>query len=58
MSPQSIGDFKAMMRRRVEDAEIREAGSDADPFVILGMREPEAIQYDEEVDLSGFGEGE
>jgi hypothetical protein len=58
MSPGSIGDFKAMMRRRVEDAEARSAGSDADPFVILGMREPEAIQYDEEVDFSGFGEGD
>ena len=37
---------------------LASAGSDADPFVILGMREPEAIQYDEEVDFSGFGEGE
>jgi len=56
--PKTIEGIKAMMRKRMEDKEDKEAGSDADPFVILGMREPEAIQYDEEVDFSDFGEGE
>ena len=29
-----------------------------DPFVMMGLVESDTISYDEDIDLSGFGEGE
>lgn len=56
--PKTLEGIKAMMRRKQEESESKIEGNTVDPFVILGMQEADTVQYDEELDLSAFGEGE
>jgi len=56
--PKTIDGIRSMMRKRKEDAEEKAPGNLVDPFVIMGLVESDTISYDEDIDLSGFGEGE
>ena len=56
--PKTIDGIRSMMRKRKEDAEEKAPGNLVDPFVMMGLVESDTVSYDEDIDLSGFGEGE
>ena len=56
--PDTVEGFKAMMRKKKEEAETNQPGNAVDSFDIVGATEGEYFSYDEDIDLSSFGEGE
>lgn len=56
--PKDLAGFQAMMRRKKEEAEANQPGNAVDSFDIVGATEGEYFSYDEDIDLSSFGEGE